>query len=649
MQKAPSIRSALARLALVAAVAIPVMPAAPRAADAADAVQVGKERHATKHATKDATKDETKPPATAAAPAGAGGANALPQPSPYIRVVAQLDRLTLEELLAGAEIAGPTLIRLVRADGGAELGVLVNPIPSEEGLEYSCGPAWISWLAGDEPKFDPELLALPFARVRMGADGLPAAVVGGGPAAKFVRSDEGGEEPNDELAGEAPSSPNGAAPCVPPQPLAPTGEDIDVPVWGHPSRIAQIHRSALAGFEIAFKVDAGKPEIADATEEQRAEIDAAWDALQARAKRWLGRRVDAPPPYGSASIAWIEWMDARQALLRVRGEVEEADRVVQAIAGHLRRSGLAQLDAQLAARVPRGVRGFHSLCWTPCWAAEAGEVRAAAMRLAAEQRDFHQEVVEAVRRAKPCRAAFVEDAARPLGWLVGQLPNGARVDEAMREAISRRVEEYCDRDEVFLDSPVISGDYAATLALEVWTLAWRNALEDCPEHRAAMKRWRDELLAMFLRVIEDTEDIAKAIPDPRIDPTSRRDEVMQGLAEFVDTFMGMRENYLFAFPGDDVTLIRIERQLRYNLGRRRDGYPYVLREVDADPARHPPEIVEADRKSVLRSFVNLLRNDLTFAMYEACTEGDAWKTYPQPFPMRYASYGGVWRWRIGLQ
>ncbi|MBI1303589.1 MAG: hypothetical protein GC172_07350 [Phycisphaera sp.] len=645
MQTSPS--SSRARLAIVVAAATLVAPTWPCVAQAlndsrADSTQAEPtQAGSTKGEPRDA-----KNAATAGVVREAVGAPA--QGSSYVRVVAQLDRLTLDELLAGVKIAGPTLVRLVRADGGAELGVVLNPIRSEQGLEYSCGPAWVSWLSGDEPKFDPELLALPFARIRMGADGLPTAVVGGGPAAKFVRSEEGGEEPSDEHAGAAPSSPNGAAPCVPTQPLAPTGEERDVPVWGHPSRVAQIHRSALAGFEIASKVEAGKPEIADATEEERAEIDAAWDALEARAKRWLGRRVDAPPPYGSASIAWIEWMDARQALLRVRGEVEEADRVVQAIAGHLRRSGIPQLDALLSARVPRGVRGFHSLCWTPCWAAEAGEVRAATMRLAAEQQDFHQEVVEAVRRAKPCRAAFVEDASRPLGWLVGQLPNGARVDEAMREAISRRVEEYCDRDEVFIHYPVIIGDYAATLALEVWTLAWRNALEDCPEHRAAMKRWRDELLAMFLRVIEDTEDIAKAIPDPRIDPTSRRDEVMQGLAEFIDTFMGMRENYLFAFPGDDVTLNRIERQLRHNLGRRQDSYPYVLEEVDY-PAHYPPEIVEAGRKFVLRSFVNLLRNDLTFAMYEACTEGDAWKTYPQPFSMRYASYGGVWRWRIGLQ
>ena len=87
MQKAPSIRSALARLVLVAAVSIPVVATTPRSADAADAVQVGKAKHA--------TKDGMKPPVTTAAPAGEGGATAQPQPSPYIRVVAQLDRLTL--------------------------------------------------------------------------------------------------------------------------------------------------------------------------------------------------------------------------------------------------------------------------------------------------------------------------------------------------------------------------------------------------------------------------------------------------------------------------------------------------------------------------------------------------------------------------
>jgi hypothetical protein len=554
--------------------------------------------------------------------------------SPYVRRVAYLDWFTLDELLAGLELSGPTVVRLVREDGGAELGVVVDPVRSDDELVYSCGPAWISWMTGPAPRFDPELLALPFARIRIDARGLPPAITGGGPAAKFVGLSR------DEMAERE------SAVCNPQEPSIPSGDDREARVWGHPSRIAQIHRSALAGFDIASQIEASRHEIPNATHDQIDERTAAFAALQARAKRWLGRRVDAPPPYGSAMIAWIEWMDARQVLLRVGEDIEEADRVVQAISGHLRRSGLSQLESQLAARVPRGIRGFRSLCWTPCWATEAGEVRAAFLRLSAAQDGFQASAVDAIRQSRPCRAEFAEAAAKPLGWLVGQLPNGARIDDATREVIARRVREYCETAESFLDEPLIREDHAATIALEVWTVAWQQALATCPEHGEAMQRWRDELLELMLRVIEDTDDLARAIPDPRIDPTSKRAEVMAGLADYIDRSMRMSGNYLFAFPGDEVTLLKVERQLRLNLSKRSHGYE--LRAPTLHEDVHP-DIVASRRASAVQGFVSRLTSDLALAMYESCTDGDGSKTYPQPFPMRYASFSGGWTWRIGLR
>jgi hypothetical protein len=557
------------------------------------------------------------------------------QRSPYVRRVAYLDWFSIDELLSGLDLTEPTLVRLVRQDGGAELGVVIEPLRTDGELVYVCGPAWISWLGGPAPKFDPELLALPFARIQIDARGVPPTLTGGGPAAKFVGTSFG------EPAGEQP------AVCVPTEPVIPPLEDRDTRVWGQPSRISRIHRSALAGFEIASQIVASKPEIPLPTPEQVAEREASLAALQARAKRWLGRRVDAAPPYGSAAVAWIEWMDARQTLLRVRDDVEEADRVVQAISGYLRRSGLTQLDSLLAARVPRGIRGFQSLCWTPCWVTEAGEVRAASQRLAAAQEDFQAAVVEAIRRSRPCRAEFVEDAAKPLGWLVGQLPNGVRVDEALRATITARLERFCETPEEFLKEPLIREDHAATLALEVWTAAWQKALSTCPEHSAAMLRWREELLAMMLRVIEETDDLAKALPDPSVDPTSRRPQVMSGLAESIDSYMRMSGNYLFAFPGDDVTLRTVERQLRRNLAKR--SGPYHLSPPKLPDDAHP-DVVKSAWAFEVGKLVSELRSELSLALYESCTELDEHnKTYPQPFPMRYASFGSARLWRIGLR
>ena len=88
--------------------------------------------------------------------------------------------------------------------------------------------------------------------------------------------------------------------------------------------------------------------------------------------------VDPFDPHAPASLAcWFLDADARQASLRIEGDIKAADRIVADMQSNARRMRLPSIIDLLSLRIPKGTTGFVSLCLHESWPLEAWSMRSA--------------------------------------------------------------------------------------------------------------------------------------------------------------------------------------------------------------------------------------------------------------------------------
>jgi hypothetical protein len=164
-------------------------------------------------------------------------------------------------------------------------------------------------------------------------------------------------------------------------------------------------------------------------------------------------------------------------------------------------------------------------------------------------------------------------------------------------------------------------------------------------------RWRTQLTELAAKVIQESATYSQVIK-----PGIRR-AVMDDVARMVDHQFDGGSNYLTAFAGDRFTLERVKAEWLTIIGERD---PAAFARALATPAYEPPagsspeELVRAAqlaREAEVQIASQEIFADLMQAMYMALTEAESSKSYPEPFPMRYASFrasGERIHWRIGL-
>lgn len=555
--------------------------------------------------------------------------------------------ITLDELITAMPAASPCRVRIARGDSALNVILVQREGVESKERQFDCGPAWVVWLSGDPPKIDPGLHRLPFSRlfVREIADR-----VGASPSAARV-SDAGRlERVVVPFAGDVAPSEADAASCGPIlTPIDADDRTVDAVVWWPLARVAQAHARAVEGLAIARQLEVQREaaELRPPDDPLREQLLA---PLQQRAARWLDERVDVPPQIGNAAIAWIELMDARQALLRANRRIEAADEVVRDLLRALERSRLPQLTARVHERLPVESSGFVSLCDSPCWIFDAGEVAAASQRLTNEQHAMCGEILAEVSRLAPCNAQLVDALRERLRLLVGQLPNGVRMNDGMRSTLRQRVDELCALDELAGD-PILTRDYAATIALQVWTEAWRASDERSAGAATARNRWREQLLGLVGQQLSRSRDYATAIGE------ELRGAVLDEVSRLLQREFADSGNYLTAFAGDAAAYAQIESQWRTIVSERdQDEFARLVTVTPHDlPPDASPEQIAHDAGLARRDTVRLASQyvfaDLMQALYMALTESEGESAYPKPFPTRYASFrasGDRILWRIGI-
>jgi hypothetical protein len=557
-----------------------------------------------------------------------------------------------QEIAAAIGAESAVRVRIARGDSAFNVIVVKRAGGARHEAQYDCGPAWVVWPAGEAPEIDAQLLALPFSRLVLVAR-PPSAESAAEPSgnARDNYSDTVQIRPRITSAGdEAFFESFREARCGPVStPIEPEYRSEEIVVWWPLSKVASVHGRAVEGLDLARSIVALRqsPEFLAADLDSRDRLLA---PLQESATRWIEERLDAPPPIGNASIAWIELMDARQALLRVENRVGSADAVVRDLRSWLSRSRLPHLRERLDERVPVSAEGFVSLCAQPCWIFDAGEVAAASQRLMVDQRAVCDAIEGELSRLQPCSQEFATEFRDRIRMLVGQLPNGARVTDRTRELMKSRLGEYCALGALAADRTLIR-DFAATMVLEIWTEAWVASAERTGDAEAARMRWRTQLTELATRVVQESSTYSQVIK-----PGIRR-AVSDGVARMIDRQFDGGSNYLTAFAGDRFTLERVKAEWLTIIGGRD---PAALAQTLATIAYEPPagsspqELARAEhiaREAEVRIASQEVFADLMQAMYMALTESDSPKTYPEPFPLRYASFrasGERIHWRIGL-
>ena len=261
----------------------------------------------------------------------------------------------------------------------------VSQTVSQTGLQI--GPIWVISIDG-LPEIDPLLRSLPFSVV----------------VARELESDDAANawlvEPL--VAWELPSATPITAPstgqdatCLEPPRLADPAFKFRL-AWDDRTSV-RLHAKAIEGLDLARKIVAMRSpsdtlntagEIPESLkdEEQRAR-------LRASANEWLEEPLPLIPPCGSPLIAFVELVDARQAVMRSLGRTQEADTLFRWLLERMSRANLHALVARLSERVPSGAFGFASATFHTCWLTDTGEITAAAPHVLDRQRRFAEDLV----------------------------------------------------------------------------------------------------------------------------------------------------------------------------------------------------------------------------------------------------------------
>ncbi len=566
-------------------------------------------------------------------------------------------RFSMEEVIAGIE--GEAAQRVRVRHSGATLNVIMIPHREAGGVRYRCGPAWLVWHNGEAPSIDDELsfltmtdLVVADAPSDSGELPAPRRWVLEGPAVKDwtfqVEATSG-----TRFGGTTSQCPMVSTP-VDPEALA-----TPLAIWWSFAKVAEFHGRAKQGLEIALAVFSHQRAMRT-NPEVDAEALAIAASLERKANAWLLQPVVVAPPYGNPYIAWIEWMDARQAVLRVTGQIKRADIVVGDMTASLHAAGLSRLEGLVGARISRGSPDFTSLCWTPCWLVDAGEIGAAEARLQKMQLQVFDELLREVKRLPECEKAFTVEASKRLRVLVGQFPNGCRVTDTMRDILKSRMDMFCAQGK-FTSEPTIITDFAMMMALEIWTAAWNADDALGRDAQAARTAWRAELRRMLEQGLLEEPLLS------RIDP-SFRGAVLVETMRILESHLDLSGNYLGAFPPGPRMPEIVKAHWRHILSERNQNglvdavsrYNEFLEEKDVlDHEGLDPEGVDHEgdamreaylKRAAIENMGGLLFMDLLEALYMSCCESAAPKDYPEPFPMMYASFSAGRKranWRIG--
>lgn len=392
------------------------------------------------------------------------------------------------------------------------------------------------------------------------------------------------------------------------------------------AEVAAVHARAVAGWELAARVRIARERAADESlsEQERADGANARSAVEREAEAWLGRGISTPSPYAHAAVAWVEELDARQSLLRARGEIAAADRMVSTMLRHVRAIGAQGVAQLIVDRVPAGSSGAASLCLHRCWVTDAAELYAVATREHAAQKRFVRELRESISSASSCGKEAVEVGGRSIDELMGALPPGSRFDARMKAIVEAELALLCDGQHDRTTLHVI----AMTIALKAYSAAWSDAIKSYPEleHRAAA--WHDAL----------RREVASALESPpystALAAADMQAVLVLALARLEEVFND-GSSYFTAFPPSA--------DLQAQLLRR-------FREASARRTLTGPEPAEASQAAIAHQ----VTSDLLEALYEGVAlqalpnlGSDA---YPRPFdfgPKSFRLWGRRLEWAIG--
>lgn len=211
-------------------------------------------------------------------------------------------------------------------------------------------------------------------------------------------------------------------------------------------------------------------------------------------------------------VTWLELSDARQAVLRRRGEVTAADAVVKDMQAFLKILKAPGLESLLSERVPSGTEGFASLVLHESWQTDAWQLVEPVLRLSASldrtKREFASLAERVARDANLAPEALKELKAR-LATVARNMPPGfewtQRFEEDceahMRKAFTAGAEfGGAPRAPAFDPAnPLVASIYARTVAFEIFGYAWAQPNAMLP----SMQAERQARLAQAVAPLEE--------------------------------------------------------------------------------------------------------------------------------------------------
>lgn len=471
-------------------------------------------------------------------------------------------------VVGAAKVGTPFRLRMRAADITVHASLIVRKWTPEERIDVEFGPVTIyaSTDASVTVPFDSETLlrACVLEGIRVEGVWLWTRINQSGESASVVKGVvKGVVEPAAELGGK----PLAGCPTrwhVPARPAS-ASELTDLGLVGRfevsvstavptPIDISR-HRSAIESWGLAQRLLAATeranldtPDVTSAQDPAPVaqQSEESLDNLKLIAVARLHESLPLPPDGGLSLLMWVECADARQCLLRALGRIKDADAATVALHGVLTASGIPQLAALVQERVPPSAIGFHSLCWTPCWATEAAEIGAAFPAVVAQREQFRSGLFAAIERAEKCDDLLHDRAQLYCAALIGQLPAGARFGPKLGDHVVAFLAQACEQAE--------PSDAAPQLALEIFAFAWNQpgALpSDAQDVRDAFNRaFMDRLERAVVESMNQQADrIAAECGNAA--GSSFRSYIDRGAARAaLSAWVNDPYNYLTAFPTD---------------------------------------------------------------------------------------------------
>ncbi len=572
---------------------------------------------------------------------------------------------SVDALLAQPEIAAilssGQSARVSLFHGESRLWAIVSRPTTKAGSTLRFGPIWVI-SAGGLPPIDPELRMLPFAMLAesnaRGEHDSPREEDTPHEHAPLHGTRDGTHDgrhdwivqPSIAAAFSATNPPQlSDATCPPPAEL--DDPSIKLYLAWDDRTSARIHWHAVDGLRLARAIAEEAP-IVDGIGmvDAPAKLEPDRARLHGMAIEWLREPLPPMPACGSPLVAYVELVDARQSVMRALGQVGDADTLTAWIVGRLNRASMHTLAARVAERVPPATVGFGSYTFHPCWLADTGEITAAASRLWHQQTHFCADLLAEVRLIDPCDARLTDALKEQFEWLIGKLPDDARVDEAARNMLRERIRDFCEYIPPAMPvDPLIVKDFAMTIALAAWTVAWTADGAQDPSVEDARFAWQELIVAKVGEALLREPFLSEL-------PAEERPILLEEITRVVAPLLDRRDEYLSAFAPSPTTSMMYAKHLGWIFAGRKyqgigDPYRKYEKAIDEEALNDDSSelYLQACLQNARRAVARELSSDALEALFMACCEGGAEKDYPEPFRMRASSFhtrSDSLRWRI---